>query len=109
MEAPKAINAAVLGWLFRLLFAIPVCLTTEILISVVRRSRLLPKFISAANNIHFNGFLHFYFIKFFLWEGSAANLVAMPLGSGLATAQDQFSRRIAPDRIERSRNGQILV
>jgi hypothetical protein len=35
----------------------------EFLISAVRLSRLLPKFISAANNIHFRGSLHFTFLN----------------------------------------------
>ena len=57
----------------------------KFLISAVRLSRLLPKFISAANNIDFSGFLHFKFLKPFASEASAAaNLViAMPLGSAL--------------------------
>jgi hypothetical protein len=39
----------------------PFCLMIEFLISAVRLSRLLPKFISAANDIHFSGSLHFNF------------------------------------------------
>ncbi|HEV7377853.1 MAG TPA: hypothetical protein VGN95_24430, partial [Pyrinomonadaceae bacterium] len=39
------------------------CLMIEFLISAVRLSRLLPKFISAANNIHFSGSLHSKFLE----------------------------------------------
>jgi hypothetical protein len=61
------------------------CLMIKFLISAVRLSPLLPKFISAANNIHFSGSLHFKFLKPFASEASAAaNLViAMLLGSAL--------------------------
>jgi len=61
------------------------CLMIKFLISAVRLCRLLPKFISAANNIHFSGSLHFKFLKPFASEASAAvNLViAMPLDSAL--------------------------
>jgi hypothetical protein len=61
------------------------CLMIKFLISAVRLSPLLPKFISAANNIHFSGSLHLKFLKPFASEASAAaNLViAMLPGSAL--------------------------
>jgi hypothetical protein len=85
------------------------CLTIEILISAVRRSRVLPVH-KLGEQYPFQWVSAFLLHQIFPSEASAANLVAMPLDSGLATAQlDQFSRRIAPDRIERSRNRQMLV
>src|ERR1700694_3808215 len=84
----------------------------KVLISAVRPSRLLPKFISAANNIHFSGSLHFKFLKPFASEASARREFGDCHAAryrALAIAQlDQFSRRIALDRLERSRTGKCL-
>ena len=59
------------GWLFLCLLQFLFCLMIKFLISAVRLSRLLPTFISAANNIDFSGFLRFEFLKPFASEGSA--------------------------------------
>src|SRR5712672_2520548 len=46
------------------------CLMIKFLISAVRLSRLLPKFIGAANNIHFSGSLHLNSLNPFASEAS---------------------------------------
>jgi len=47
------------------------CLMIKFLIFADRLSRLLPKLISAANDIHFSGSLHFKLLKPFASETSA--------------------------------------
>ena len=61
------------------------CLMIKFLISAVRLSRLLPKFIGAANYIHFSGSLHFKSPYPFALEASTRGelVVAMPLDSAL--------------------------
>lgn len=49
--------------LFVFFLQFPFCLMIKLLISAVRLSRLLPKFMSAANDIHFSGSLHFNFLN----------------------------------------------
>jgi hypothetical protein len=48
--------------LFVCFLQFPFCPMIEFLISAVRLSRLLPKFVSAANDIHFSGSRHFNFL-----------------------------------------------
>ena len=57
--------------LFVCVLQFPFCLMIEFLVSAVRLSRLPPKFISAANDIHFSGSLHFKFLEPFASEASA--------------------------------------
>jgi hypothetical protein len=72
MEAVEGVLTRLFwGRLFLRLLQFLFCLMIKFLISAVRLSRLLPKFISAANNMDFSGFLHFKFLKPFASEASA--------------------------------------
>jgi hypothetical protein len=62
--------------LFDCVFQFLFCLMIKFLISAVRVSRLLPKFISAANNVHFSASLHFKSLNRSLGSIGPANLVA---------------------------------
>jgi hypothetical protein len=57
--------------LFVCVLQFPFCPMIKFLISAVRLSRLPPKFISAANDIHFSGSLNFKFLEPFASEASA--------------------------------------
>jgi hypothetical protein len=86
MEAAEAALTR-LFWngLFVCFFQFLFCLMIEFLISAVRLSRLLPKFISAANDIHFSGSLHFKFLKTICFGSIRRRdlVIAMPLDSAL--------------------------
>ena len=76
--------------LFVCFLQFPFCMMIEFLISAIRLSRLLPKFISAANDIHFSGSLHFNFLDIRLGRirlprtwGLPRHSIATPLDSAI--------------------------